>query len=109
MRKTNITVEVELDENHIPEKMAWYAQDGGIDKQPTKAAMISVWDDEKMEALRLDLWTKDMQVEHMKRFYHQILLSLADTYERATNEEDTAIWMRGIAEEFALKSTIKQL
>lgn len=107
MRKTQITIEVELDENHIPEKMTWNAADGGIEKQETKATMISVWDDAKMEALRIDLWTKDMQIEHMKRFYHQILLSLADTYERATNEEDVSQWMRGIAEEFAVKSAIK--
>ena len=107
MRKTEITIEVELDENHIPEKMTWKAEDGGIEKQETKAAMISVWDDEKMEALRIDLWTKEMPVDQMKRFFHQILLSLGDTYERATGEDDVAEWMRQQAEEFAEKSAIK--
>jgi len=42
MRKTKITIDVELDENHIPEKMTWNAQDGGVQNQETKAVMISV-------------------------------------------------------------------
>ena len=107
MRKTQITIEVELDENHVPETMTWNAQDGGVDKQETKATMISVWDDKAMEALRIDLWTKDMPVDHMKRFFHQIMVSFGDTYQRATGEDDVAEWMREMAEEFAVKSAIK--
>ena len=107
MRNTQITIDVELDENHVPEKMFWNAEDGGINKQETKATMISVWDDKAMEALRIDLWTKDMPVDHMKRFYHQILVSLSQTYQRATNEEDVAEWLAEVADEFAVKSAIK--
>ncbi|UOE40426.1 gliding motility protein GldC [Chryseobacterium suipulveris] len=107
MRKTQITIDVELDENHVPENMTWNAQDGGIEKEPTKATMISVWDDRKNEALRIDLWTKDMQVDHMKMFIHQVLLSLSNTYERATGEEDVADWLEDMAEEFAQKAAIK--
>ena len=57
MRKTQITIDIELDENHVPETMTWNAEDGGIEAQETKATMISVWDDKTMEALRIDLWT----------------------------------------------------
>jgi gliding motility-associated protein GldC len=107
MRKTQITIDVELDDNQVPEKMTWNAEDGGIEKQETKATMISVWDDERKEALRIDLWTKDMPVDQMKMFLHQILISMASTYERATGEEDVSQWMDQLAEEFALKSAIK--
>lgn len=107
MRKTQITVEVELDENHIPEKITWNAQDGGVEKEETKAVMVSVWDEKTMEALRIDLWTKEMPVDQMKRFFHQILISLGDTYQRATGEDDVAAWMHETAEEFAVKSAIK--
>jgi len=107
MRKTQITIEVELDENHIPEKMTWNAQDGGVKSQETKATMISVWDEKTKEALRIDLWTKEMPVDDMKRFFHQIFVSLGDTYQRATGEEDVAEWIREQAEEFAVKSAIK--
>ncbi|WP_379969766.1 gliding motility protein GldC [Epilithonimonas sp. UC225_85] len=107
MRKTKITVDIELDENHVPEKMTWNAQDGGVENQETKAVMISVWDEKTSEALRIDLWTKDMPVDHMKRFYHQIIVSLGQTYLRATGEEDVAGWLEEVAEDFAVKSAIK--
>lgn len=107
MKKTQITIDVELDENHVPEIMYWNAQDGGIEKQPTKATMISVWDEKAMEALRIDLWTKDMPLDQMKMFIHQILVSLSHTYQRASGEDDVAQWMEEMAEEFAIKSAIK--
>lgn len=107
MRKTKITVDIELDENHVPEKMTWNAEDGGVQNQETKAVMISVWDEKTSEALRIDLWTKDMPVDHMKRFYHQIIVSLGQTYLRATGEEDVSQWLEEVAEEFAVKSAIK--
>ena len=69
--------------------------------------MISVWDDKTMEALRIDLWTKDMPLDQMKMFIHQILISLGSTYQRASGEEDVAAWMEEMAEEFAVKSAIK--
>lgn len=107
MKKTQITIDIELDDNHVPEKMTWNAEDGGIEKEETKATMVSVWDDKKKEALRIDLWTKDMPVDDMKMFLHQVLLSLSSTYERATGEEDVAQWMDEMAEEFAKKAAIK--
>lgn len=107
MKKTQITIDVELDENHVPERMMWNAQDGGIEKEETKATMISVWDDKKMEALRIDLWTKEMPIDQMKMFLHQILISMSHTYQRATGEEDVAAWMEEMAEEFAQRSAIK--
>ena len=58
-------------------------------------------------ALRIDLWTKDMPLDQMKMFIHQILLSLGQTYQRASGEEDVAEWMAQMAEEFAIKSAIK--
>ena len=107
MKKTQITIDIELDENNVPEKMTWNAQDGGIEKEETKATMISVWDDKKMEALRIDLWTKEMPIDQMKMFIHQIFVSLSSTYQRATGEDDVAAWIEEMAEEFASRSALK--
>lgn len=107
MRSTNINIRVDLDENQVPEKMFWNAEDGGIENEETKATLISVWDDAKKEALRIDLWTKDMPVDDMKMFLHQILLSISHTYEKATGEEDVAQWLEDTAETFAVKAAIK--
>ena len=107
MRQTQITINVELDENHVPEKMTWNAQDGGVENQETKATMISVWDEKAMEALRIDLWTKDMPVDQMKMFLNQIFVSLGHTYQRATGEDDVAEKIQEFAEDFAFMSKIK--
>ena len=37
-----------------------------------------------METLKIDLWVKDMPLDHMKIFYYQILRSMSDTFLKAT-------------------------
>ena len=84
---SEITLKVELDENRVPEKLNWTAQDGGIKNAEAKAMMLSVWDNVAQESLRIDLWTKDMPVDEMKVFFHQTLVAMSDTFNRATQDE----------------------
>ena len=86
-KKSKIEILVELDENKIPEKMYWSASDAGIKNSETKAAFLSVWDPERKESLRIDLWTKDMPLDEMKIFFYQILTSMSSTFKRATQDE----------------------
>ena len=87
MKKTNIVITVCLDQNKIPEKMSWSAKDGGIENQKTKAFLFSSWDDINQETMKIDLWTKDMPVDQMNVFFHQTLVSLSQSYLKATNNE----------------------
>ena len=64
---------VNLDENRVPEKLTWTAQEGGVNAEETKAVLLSIWDSKTKETLRIDLWTKDMPVDEMKLFFHQTL------------------------------------
>ena len=48
-----------------------------------------------------------MPVDEMKRFFHQVLLSLGDSYQKATDEEEIAEEIRKFAEYFADRSGIK--
>ncbi|WP_041997594.1 gliding motility protein GldC, partial [Capnocytophaga cynodegmi] len=81
MQKTsNIQLTVALDENKVPEKLFWNAEDGGINNEETKAIFLSVWDSKNKEALRIDLWTKEMPVDEMKMFFYQTLSAMADTF-----------------------------
>lgn len=100
---SEIKFTVALDENKIPEKLSWDAQDGGITNEETKAFLISVWDGKKKETLKMDLWTKDMPLEEMKHFFHQTLLSMSDTFYRATNDEKMTATMRDFCDYFAEK------
>lgn len=100
---SEIKIIVELDENRIPEKLHWSAQDGGIDNEEAKAMMLSIWDGKAQETLRIDLWTKDMPVDEMKLFFHQTLVAMTDTFQRATEDEKMADTMRDFCAYFAEK------
>jgi len=100
---SEIKFTVELDENKVPEKLFWDAQDGGISNEETKAFLISVWDPKKKETLKMDLWTKDMPLDEMKQFFHQTLLSMSDTFYKATNDEKMTATMRDFCAYFAEK------
>ena len=98
--ESQINFKVTLDENHIPEKIDWEATDGG-DKSECKAAMISIWDSNELNTLKIDLWTKDMLVDEMKQFYHQTLLSMADSFGKATGEDKMADSLKDFCHYFA--------
>ncbi|KIX21833.1 gliding motility protein GldC [Flavobacterium sp. 316] len=108
---TNSTSEikflVELDENRVPEKLTWTAQDGGVDHEEAKAMMVSLWDSKAQETLRIDLWTKDMPVDEMKLFFHQTLVAMSDTFQRATNDEKMSATMKDFCDYFAEKMELK--
>ncbi|WP_338731620.1 gliding motility protein GldC [Mangrovimonas cancribranchiae] len=104
--KSTIELNVELDENRVPEKLTWNAQDGGIKNEEAKAMMLSVWDSEKQESLRIDLWTKDMPVDEMKVFFHQTLVAMSNTFKRATQDEKMSATMMDFCDYFAEKLEI---
>ncbi|NLN26429.1 MAG: gliding motility protein GldC [Bacteroidetes bacterium] len=101
--KSEIKLQVALDENRIPEEIHWTAEDGGITDEETKAVMLSVWDSKKKESLRIDLWTKDMPLDDMKIFFHQTLMAMADTFQRATDDIKMSETMRDFCDYFAEK------
>ena len=43
-RNSKIEISVDLDENKIPEKISWSAEDGNIKNKESKALFLSVWD-----------------------------------------------------------------
>ena len=98
---------VELDENRVPEKLTWSAQDGGVQDEETKAILLSIWDSKVQETLRIDLWTKDMPVDEMKKFFHQTLVAMTDTFQRATQDEKMTDTMKDFCDYFAEKMELK--
>lgn len=106
--KSKIELQIELDENKIPEKLNWTAQDGGINNEEAKAMLLSVWDNKAKETLRIDLWTKDMPVDEMKIFFHQTLTAMSDTFYRATQDEKMTATMKDFCDYFAEKLELKK-
>ena len=104
---SEIKIKIALDENKVPEEIFWTAKDGGIDNEASKAIMLSGWDHKKKDTLRMELWTKDMPVDEMKQFYHQTLVAMADTFERATDDQKMGATMRDFCDYFAEKLELK--
>ena len=104
---SNINIQVEVDENHVPESLNWTAEDGGVKDEEAKAMLLSIWDS-KQETLRIDLWTKDMPVDEMKKFFHQTLVAMSDTFNRATQDEKMTATMKDFCDYFAEKLELKK-
>ncbi len=88
MKKSEINFTVELDEQNVPEKIFWHAtdkEDDGLSE--TKAISLSLWDHFQKNTLRIDLWTKDMPMDEMKRFYIDMLGGLSQSILTATSDE----------------------
>ena len=100
-----ITFEVGLDENKVPESISWTAEDGGVTDAPLSNDDFCVGS--PFDTLRMDLWTKDMPVDEMKQFFHQTLVSMANTFERATDDQKSAT-MRDFCDYFAEKLELKK-
>lgn len=110
MKKSTITIEVQTDENHVPDNIAWTATDTSADAvQKAKAMMISFWDGAEKAALRIDLWTKDMMVDEMADFFYQTMMTMADTYGRATQYKEDVEEIKTFARSFYGKFREKQL
>lgn len=103
IKTSDIILRVSLDENKVPEKIHWDATDNNVIGKEATAMMLSVWDSKEDNTLRVDLWTKDMVVDDMKKFIHQSILLMADTLQRSTGEIAMAETMRDFGAYYAEK------
>lgn len=100
-----IRISVRLDEERMPVDMELSGSDFD-EPQVVKAMLLSVFDMDRRETLKIDLWTKDMQVIEMDRFMFQTLRGLADTYRNATNNVAMANAMQQFVEYFGKETEI---
>jgi gliding motility-associated protein GldC len=99
MRKTHINFTIDLDNNNVPDKILWDATDKpeeGLSE--TKAISIALWDPQQKNTLRIDLWSKDMPVNEMKRFYIDCIGGLAQSALSATGDEVMGQEMNALCE-----------
>jgi len=86
MKKSKITIDISLNENNIPEKISCISSDDKYKKE-IKSFMLSLWDPNKKETLKIDLWTKDMLLDEMKVFICQSILSVKHIVKRALDDD----------------------
>ncbi|MCB0610628.1 MAG: gliding motility protein GldC [Lewinellaceae bacterium] len=107
-KNSKITIQVGLDEGNVPETITWQSDDSPNGDKPNEARgmLLSFFDGEALETLKIDLWTKEMKVEEMDRFMFQTLRALADTYYRATQNAQLATDMQRFVHYFGEQTEI---
>lgn len=101
MRESDISIKVQLDKDNVPEKIYWDATDKeqqGVEE--TKSMSLNLWDHHNQNTLRIDLWTKEMPVDEMKRFYVDCIGGLAQSMLNATGDEFMANEMNALCDRF---------
>lgn len=100
-KESTISIKVGLDESNIPSKISWMSDDKPSNQfTEAKAFLLSIFDKEYKDTLKIDLWTKEFQVDEMDRFMYNTLKGLSDSYYRATNNKDLANNMRQFVQHF---------
>lgn len=105
-KKSQIRIDVSTNENNVPETIHWTAEDGGVDNASAKALMLALWDENDQNTMRIDLWNQEMTVDEMKQFFHQTLITMADSFEKATGEHSITEDLRDYCQHFADKMNI---
>ena len=105
MSKTSeIKITVNLDDKSNPERIEWEATDSQFDgRKPARTLLLSLWDEKENVTLGIDLWTKEMTVNDMNIHFHQVLLKMADTFEKSTRNKEAARMIRNFGNNFAKK------
>ena len=82
MKESEIKFKVSLDDENIPEKIEWDADEKEkLGYSETKSISVSLWDSEQKNTLRIDLWAKDMPLDDMTTPYLR-------TFERHASNSD---------------------
>src|SRR5690554_1483327 len=104
MKSSEITLRVVSSDDGV-EGIGWRADEGTSGKeQAAQAFILALWDADERNALRIDLWTKEMSVDDMNDFFFQTLMTMADTYANATTFAPLAGEIKVFAQDFAQKA-----
>ncbi|MBK9017280.1 MAG: gliding motility protein GldC [Saprospiraceae bacterium] len=108
IRSSQIRITVNLDEKNMPTSIDWDADDRTDGDKPIacKAMMLSLFERDTLDTMKIDLWATDMQVNEMDRFVFQSLRAMADTYFKATQNRELAVDMQRFVHYFGEKTGI---
>ena len=107
-KTSQLRITIGLDDKNVPTSIEWDADDRpkGSKPLPCKAMLLSLFERETLDTMKIDLWTTEMQVNEMDRFFFQTLRALADTYFKATQNREMAVDMQRFVQYFGEKTEI---
>jgi gliding motility-associated protein GldC len=103
-RTAEIRLTVDLDEDNVPTEIFWEASEAQA-SGPTscQSMMLSLWDTEQKSIVAIDLWAKDTTVDDMNLYFYQAIHKMADTYYKATRNQDVSKLIHEFGEGFGGK------
>lgn len=106
-KSTEVLLKVSLDIDNVPEEIFWKTT--GNPEQDwikAKAFLLSIFEEQSMDTLKLDVWTKDFQMNEMDRFMYHSLKAMCETYAKATNNNELANQFMNFVTYFGEKTEI---
>ena len=104
---STIDIKVGLNAEKVPTAISWKGSDHEKgEEQTAKAMLISFFDKESRDTLKIDLWTTEMQIMEMDKFFYQTMRGLADTYFKATKNHQLATDMQKFVQYFGEQTEI---
>ncbi len=104
-KTSEIRFKIGLDERNVPIDIKWQATDSkNQELRDCKSIMVSIWDAVQKETLRIDLWTNEMTIDEMHSQYFQSLLTMTESYVKATRNPHAMEEMKKFAQELAKKT-----
>lgn len=104
-KQSEIRFKIGLDKQNVPVDIKWQASDSkNQELRDCKSIMVSIWDAAQKETFKIDLWTNDMTTDEMHSHFFQTLLSLADSYHRATKNPYVKEEVKAFAAQLAKKT-----
>lgn len=106
--KNTIVIDINLNEDKHPVNIEWSstANPDGTKPKECKAMLLSLFDKDHLDTYKIDLWTSEMQVAEMDRFMFQTLKALADTYFKATRNQELSNDMQRFVQYFGEETEI---
>jgi len=100
-RTAEIKLTVDLDDDNVPTGIAWEASEAqNAGPTPCQSMMLSLWDTEQKTIAAIDLWAKDTTIDDMNLYFYQAIHQMADTYLRATKNQDISKLIHEFGEGF---------
>lgn len=89
MKEVDITLSVKLNDENVPEEITWKSDDPPSKGELTtaKGFFLSLFDENSLETLKIDLWTKKLEVGEMNRLCYYSIKGMADSYFNATKNQ----------------------
>ncbi len=108
MKEVTITLKVNLDDKNVPERIQWKSDDPPSQGQwaEAKSFFLSLFDKKSLETMKIDLWDKELEVGEMNRLCYYTLRGMADSFHKATKNDQLANDVARFAQYFGEESGV---